>query len=131
MGKVEIYELCRYAQNYWGDIVFYDKFVYLCKQKDVSPSKAAIDAGISKSLVTKWKTAKVEIPSPDVLSRLSKYFNIPVSELIGEDIKKQPSVSEGLSLQGVSAEDIKTIKAYLELPEDQRRALAKILGISE
>lgn len=131
MGKVEIYELCRCAQNYWGDIVFYDKFVYLCKQKDVSPSKAAIDAGISKSLVTKWKTAKVEIPSPDVLSRLSKYFNIPVSELIGEDIKKQPSVSEGLSLQGVSAEDIKTIKAYLELPEDQRRALAKILGISE
>ena len=131
MGKVEIYELCRYAQNYWGDIVFYDKFVYLCKQKDVSPSKAAIDAGISKSLVTKWKTAKVEIPSPDVLSRLSKYFNIPVSELIGEDIKKQPSVSEGLSLQGVSAEDIKTIKAYLELQEDKRRALAKLLGISE
>lgn len=88
MGLVEIRELCRNAQNYRGDIVFYDKFVYLCQQKGVSPSKAAVDAGISKSLVTKWKNNKVAIPSPDVLTRLSKYFSVPVSELIEEENEK-------------------------------------------
>lgn len=92
-GKVEIRELCRNAQNYRGDIVFYDKFVYLCHQKGVSPSKAAVDAGISKSLVTKWKANNVKLPSPDVLKRLSDYFGIPVSDLIGEENEKTPTIS--------------------------------------
>jgi len=89
---VEIRELCRNAQNYRGDTVFYDKFVYLCNQKGISPSKAAIDAGISKSLVTKWKSNNSKLPSPDVLTKISKYFNIPVSELIDEE-KEKPLVN--------------------------------------
>lgn len=93
MGMVEIRELCQNAQNYRGDTVFYDKFVYLCNQKGVSPSKAAIDAGISKSLVTKWRTNNVKIPSPDVLTKLSAYFSIPVSELIGEENEKTPALT--------------------------------------
>jgi transcriptional regulator with XRE-family HTH domain len=71
--------------------VFYDKFVYLCNQRDISPSKAAVDAGISKSLVTKWRTNNVKLPSPDVLTKLSKFFNIPVSELIDEENEKTPT----------------------------------------
>ena len=88
MGNVELRELCRYAQNNRGGIVFYDRFVYLCAEKGVSPSRAALDAGISKSLVTKWKTNNIEIPSPDVLMKLSKYFGLPVSELLGEETDK-------------------------------------------
>lgn len=72
--------------------MFYDKFVYLCNQKGVSPSKAAIDAGISKSLVTKWKSNNSKLPSPDVLTKISKYFNVPVSELIDEE-KVMPLVN--------------------------------------
>ena len=64
--------------------MFYDYFVLLCNQKGVSPSRAAVDAGISKSLVTKWKTNGTQIPSPEVLGKLSKYFDISVSQLIGE-----------------------------------------------
>lgn len=65
--------------------MFYDKYAQLCKQKGVSKSAAATEAGLSKSLVTKWKTNKVEVPSPDVLKKLSTYFNLPVSELLGEE----------------------------------------------
>lgn len=77
-----------------GGFVFYDRFACLCKQKGVSPSRAALDAGISKSLVTKWKNNNTEIPSPDVLSKLSKYFGIPVSELLGEEIENTPPETE-------------------------------------
>jgi transcriptional regulator with XRE-family HTH domain len=81
--------------------VFYDKYAHLCKQRGVSMSAAALDAGLSKSLVTKWKTNKVDVPSPDVLKKLSVYFGVPVSELLGEeekDIKKeQPTENDGLS----------------------------------
>lgn len=45
--------------------------------------------------------------------------------------KEQPIVIDGLSFDNVSKEDIETIKAYLALPEEQRRALAVILGIVE
>jgi transcriptional regulator with XRE-family HTH domain len=132
MGIVEFRELCRYAQNHGGVIVFYDKYIELCRKKGVKPSRAAMDAGISKSLVTKWQTNKVEIPSSEVLSKLSKYFNIPVSELLGESAKKvQPTNVDGLYLENISKEDLDTIKAYLDMPIDQRRALAKLLGISE
>lgn len=89
MGFVEFRELCRCAQNYRGDIVFYDRFVYLCSQKGISPSRAAVEAGISKSLVTKWKTNNVQDPSPDVARKLAKYFNLSVSALLGEDEQKE------------------------------------------
>ena len=84
--------------------MFYDRFAYLCKMKGVSPSRAAIDAGISKSLVTKWKTNNTELPSADVLSKLSKYFGIPVSELLGEETEKAPTDT---GKRDVSDDDIK------------------------
>lgn len=81
--------------------MFYDKYAQLCKRRGVSMSAAAVAAGLSKSLVTKWKTNNVDVPSPDVLKKLSAYFNMPVSELLGEeekDIKKeQPIEYDGLS----------------------------------
>ena len=91
MGLVEFSELRQRAQNYGSDIVFYDRFAYLCKERGVSVSRAATEAGISKSLVTKWKTNSVEIPSPEVLNKLSKYFNMPISELMGEESEKTPT----------------------------------------
>lgn len=76
-----------------GDFMFYDRFVDLCREKNVSPSRAALDAGISKSLVTKWKTHQTDLPSPDVLNKLSKYFEISVSELLGEKLENMPAES--------------------------------------
>lgn len=69
--------------------MFYDTFVFLCKQKGLSPSKAAIDAKISKSLVTKWKTNGTEVPSPDVLKKLSSFFGVTPDYLLGYDVQSQ------------------------------------------
>ena len=35
--------------------MFYERFKQLCRLKGVSTSKAAMEAGLSKSTVTKWK----------------------------------------------------------------------------
>ena len=85
-GYVEFRELCRYAQIYRGDIVFIDKYLSLCKERGVSASFAATEAGISKSLITKWKNNKTVVPSPEVLQKLSSYFGISVAELLDEEI---------------------------------------------
>ena len=84
--------------------MFYDRFVYLCKQKGVSPSRAALDAGISKSLVTKWKSSKTEIPSADVAKKLAVYFNLTVAELFDETMQKAPADN---GKRSVSDDDIK------------------------
>ena len=96
--------------------MFYDRFAYLCKQKGVSVSRGALEAGISKSLVTKWKTNNTDIPSPDVIGKLSKYFGLPVSELLAE--KEQPADSGELS-------DIKArLIQYVYPLTDEQAALA-------
>lgn len=72
--------------------MFYDNFINLCKRKKVAPSKAAIDAGFSKSLVSKWKANPNTVPTVDVLKKMSDYFGITVDELLGEE--KQPTDGE-------------------------------------
>ena len=84
--------LVSYAQNKGDEIVFYDKYSELCKRRGVSMSAAAMDAGLSKSLVTKWKVNKVDVPSADALKKLSAYFGMPVSELLDEDKKEKLTV---------------------------------------
>jgi transcriptional regulator with XRE-family HTH domain len=107
--------------------VFYDKYAQLCKRRGVSMSAAALEAGLSKSLVTKWKTNKVDVPSPDVLKKLSSYFNMPVSELLGEEEKEakkeQPTEIDGLSeKQRVFIDKVRQMfDEELVLSGDQRR----------
>lgn len=72
--------------------MFYDNFINLCKRKKIAPSKAAIDAGFSKSLVSKWKASPNTVPTVDVLKKISDYFGITVDELLGKE--KQPTEGE-------------------------------------
>jgi transcriptional regulator with XRE-family HTH domain len=103
-----------------GDIVFYDKYAQICNQRGVSVSAAAEAAGVSKSLVTKWKKHKVEIPSPDVLKKLSAYFGIPVSELLGEEEQKEkPTVQD----DGLTEHHIKLIEFAKTLSVEDAKLL--------
>lgn len=62
--------------------MFYDRFIELCKQKGVSPTRAALEAGISKSLVSKWKSNAAKEPSPEVLRKIADYFGISPYEVL-------------------------------------------------
>ena len=106
--------------------MFYDKFDYLCKKKGVTCSKAAIDAGISKSLVTKWKTIGTKMPSPDVLEKLSVYFSIPVSELLDEEEPK----NNPLDKPEPTERELKILEALRSKTPEEQKALLTLLGIS-
>ena len=62
--------------------MFYDTYLRLCAEKGRSPSRAAVEAGISKSLVSRWKRNSAEFPSPEVLRKLSSYFDVSIPELL-------------------------------------------------
>lgn len=81
--------------------MFYDRFVQICAEHNVSPSKAAIEAGLSKSTVTKWKTTPSAAPTGTALRKLSEYFGISIAELLGEKEKNdnpQPITEEELKV---------------------------------
>ena len=61
--------------------MFYDRFIQLCKEKGVSPSKAAAEMGMNRSIVTFWK--KGTIPKMDTLNRIATYFDVSVDYLLG------------------------------------------------
>lgn len=74
--------------------MFYDRFVKLCAAKNVTPSKAALEAGINKSSVTYWKNHEDAKPTGQIASRLCEYFNISMSELYGDTPKEKPLVND-------------------------------------
>lgn len=107
--------------------MFYNKFVALCSQKGVSPSKAAIEAGISKSLVTKWRTNNIETPSPDILIKLSKYFGLTVGELLGEELQKTEVSEEDIKValfggdQEVTDEEWTQVKNFVDFIKSTKK----------
>lgn len=104
--------------------MFYDKYVVLCKQKGVSPSKAAEEAGFAKSLVTKWRNNKIDIPSADIIGKLSDYFNITVSELLGEDQQKEISPS-----QLTEGEEL-MLDLFRQIPKDRQPEALELLRVA-
>jgi transcriptional regulator with XRE-family HTH domain len=93
----------------------------------VAPSRAAIEAGISKSLVTKWRTTNIKMPSPEVLEKLSNYFSVPVSELLGEEVQKNNPPDR---LEPTERE-MKILEALRSKTPAERKALLTLLGIAE
>lgn len=64
--------------------MFYERYAELCRRRGVTPSRAAIDAGLSKSTVTKWKRRPDSKPAGRALELLCRYFGMTASELLGE-----------------------------------------------
>lgn len=70
--------------------MFYDKFVFLCKERGVAPTRAALDIGLSKSAPIKWRTTGAT-PNGETLNKIAEYFSVSVSVLLGEETKKAPT----------------------------------------
>ena len=111
--------------------MFYDKFDALCTKRGVSNSFAAEQAGFSRSLVSKWKNNDVAVPSPDILVKIAKYFNVPVSDLVDdEENKKDPANIGGEVLSVKQIEMIEKIKAMSKEELDKKwAALSAIFDI--
>lgn len=80
--------------------MFYDMFCALCERKGVSPTRAALEIGLSKSTPTTWKK-KGTTPQAGQLKKIADYFGVTVDYLVG--IKETDPAPKG----EVSDDDIK------------------------
>ena len=62
--------------------------MYLCNKAGKSPSRVAVDIGLSSTSAVGWK--KGATPRPSVLVRLADYFGVPVESLTADEL---PSVT--------------------------------------
>ena len=113
---------------------FYENFVRLCIKADKTPSKVATEIGISKSIVSRWKSGGGVTHTS--AAKIADYFHIPVDELISpqdttktldellEGVqKKEPAPKTGDRL---SMYDIQVLKWFHSLPEEKRRAILSL-----
>lgn len=59
---------------------FYEKFISECAKRNLIPSKAMVDMGLSKSTLTRWKYNQ-SLPSDYLLSVVANFFNCDLEEL--------------------------------------------------
>lgn len=69
-------------------IFVYDIIEDLCRKKNVTITKMCKDCGIARSTMSDYKTGRIKTLSIDVLSKLSDYFNVPISYLCGNSSKE-------------------------------------------
>lgn len=68
---------------------FYEKYLMLCDKNKKTPSGAALEMGLSKTTVNRWKNGG-GITDATIL-KVASYFGIPKEELTGEEQKEKPA----------------------------------------
>ena len=68
--------------------MFYDNYVRLCNSVSKSPSAVALEIGIAKPTVSRWKDGGK--PTDATALKVADYFGVPISELT-EEKEKAPT----------------------------------------
>lgn len=63
-------------------MLFYDNYVRLCNSINKSPSAVALEIGIAKPTVSRWKTGSV--PNYATVMKVAEYFSVTPQELTGK-----------------------------------------------
>ena len=108
---------------------FYEKYLMLCDKNKKTPSGAALEMGLSKTTVNRWKNGG-GITDATIL-KVASYFGIPKEELTGEEQKEKPSTGKRSGLDAdVKAKAYTILDKLSKLPTKQQEAFLNSLDIS-
>ena len=107
---------------------FYQRYIELCNKMGKSPSAVAIEIGLSKTAVNRWKGGGY--PTDATASKVASYFNVSVDFMMGlteeTEEKKEQSTESELSIR--KKEFIEKIES---MSDSQLDRLEKILALVE
>ena len=75
---------------------FYEKYLMLCDRNKKTPSGAALEMGLSKTTVNRWKNGG-GITDATIL-KVATFFGVPKEELKGEPEQKEKPAPDGSEL---------------------------------
>ena len=82
--------------------MFADIFSKLLEERNITAYKLAKDLAISNSRISEWKR-QIVLPSADMLTKLSQYFDVSVDYLLGLDPIPNRRLAGSLSAPGEGA----------------------------
>lgn len=85
--------------------MFYDIYLDLCEQKKVSPTRAALEMGLSKATPTTWKKRGLT-PQGETLNKIAAYFNVSADYLLGTGNKSSEKTETPPALTKKDERDI-------------------------
>lgn len=103
--------------------MFYDNYVRLCNSINKKPSAVALEVGISKSIVSRWKNGGGITDS--TAQRIAEYFGVTVAELLGgNEQKNKPTTINGDELSEAERDFILLLRS---IPEQERDMVAEMI----
>lgn len=103
-------------------MAFYENYLHLCEKAGKTPSGAALEIGLSKPTVNRWKKGGGLTDATAL--KVAAYFGVTVAELTGEEPaqKEKPSAPEGDGLNSrfdellarMNAQQRKELLEYME-----------------
>ena len=61
---------------------FYERFIGLCNKVGKTPSRVAMEVGLSKPTVNRWKNGST--PTDATVMKIAEYFGVSIQELTGD-----------------------------------------------
>lgn len=96
---------------------FYSNYLKLCNLKCETPSRAALNCGISKAAVNRWKNGY--LPTDANLQKLADYFGVTTDYLLTGKERTATENDDGLNAELISL--------FSRIPEDQQQAALSYL----
>ena len=73
--------------------MFYDNYIRLCNSVNKTPSAVAVEMGISKTSVNRWKNGSY--PTDATMLKIANYFGVTVEELAKGKTKENTALLDG------------------------------------
>lgn len=106
-------------------MAFYENYLRLCEKAGKTPSGAALEMGLSKPTVNRWKKGGGLTDATAL--KVAAYFGVTVAELKGEEQKEKPITPEGVDLSSLSPEDAELVRRILGASEAKKNAIRELL----
>ena len=95
-------------------VTFYEKYLMMCNEHGVSPSAAALQAGTTRTAVSRWKRGSM--PTDATILMLADFFGCKPKDLL-PDNEEELSPKEDTTTDTLDAERLERLK------EDERTLL--------
>lgn len=105
---------------------FYNRYVEMCNKIGKSPSAVAIEIGLSKPSVYRWKNGG--FPTDATALKIASYFGVSVTYLLGKEEQKNPTTEIG---SGMSKAKSDLIQKVMQMSDEELQKLDLLLQIVE
>lgn len=105
--------------------MFWEKYISLCEENNISPNGAAKVIGVSNATCTKWKNGAT--PTGEVLLLVANYFDCSVDYLLGRTCDSRSHKNNIENVKTSSNSENVFFQKYTTLDEYGKRAVNALL----